>query len=120
MTRRRRDREDRREQRYRRLGTRDTGCFLCPETDSRCMERHHIAGQEFHGDTVIVCRNCHRKLTDDQLDLPLLRQDAPIDQQTVFARLLMGICDLLMYIAQRLRECAEWLLQAASRTADTA
>jgi hypothetical protein len=115
MRRKRLDKEDRKEQHHRRLGIRDTRCTLCSETDPRCMEKHHIAGRKYHPDTVLVCRNCHRKLSDDQLDHPPHRQDVPVDQLTVIGRFLLGLCDLLMMIIQRLREFAHWLLNGSAR-----
>jgi hypothetical protein len=37
----------------------------------RCLEVHHIAGRDFDNDaTAILCRNCHRKLSDDLKDHP--------------------------------------------------
>src|SRR5260221_14626533 len=43
---------------------------MCGETDWRCMELDHVAGQRFDETTVILCRNCHRKKSDDQKSLP--------------------------------------------------
>jgi hypothetical protein len=115
MRRKRLDKEDRLEQHYRRLGTRNPRCTLCSETDPRCMEKHHIAGCEFDPDIALVCRNCHRKLSDDQLDHPRLEQDAPVEQHTAFGHFLLGLCDLLMMIIQSLREIGEWLINASFR-----
>lgn len=45
-------------------------CLLCGENDLsvlRKAENHHIAGGH-EGETMIVCRNCHARLTDHQLD----------------------------------------------------
>src|SRR6516162_5562849 len=46
-----------------RLRTDDPRCCFCGEDNPHCLERHHIAGQAYADDTLIVCRNCHRKLT---------------------------------------------------------
>lgn len=115
MARGRPDREDRLEKHYGRLGTHEPRCVLCGETDPRCLEEHHIAGHAYHAGTVIVCRNCHRKLSDDQLDHPPHRADVPPDQLTVIGRFLLGVCDLLVRIIQMLREFAYWLLNKSVR-----
>ena len=60
------DRERRRQRALERLGTDDPCCAICAENDWRCLELHHIAGQAFDDTTMIVCRNCHRKLSDMQ------------------------------------------------------
>ena len=115
MRRKRLDKQDRLEQHYRRLGTRDPRCTLCSETDPRCMEKHHIAGIALDAATTIVCRNCHRKLSDDQLDHPSYDHKAPVEQHTAFRHFLLGLCDFLTRIIQRLREIAEWLMNASCR-----
>src|SRR5579883_1053840 len=46
-------------------------CGLCGETDARClMEAHHVFGRANADDTVLLCRNCHDKVSDRQQDLP--------------------------------------------------
>mgnify|MGYP003136612480 CR=1 FL=1 len=62
------DYETRKERALRRLGCDDPACIECGETDWRCLELHHIAGKDYGDDLVIVCRNCHRKLSDRQRD----------------------------------------------------
>ena len=64
------DTEAREQARLQRLGTNEPRCGVCGEDDSRTLEKHHIEGRA-HGETLaIVCRNCHRKLSDAQLDHP--------------------------------------------------
>jgi len=53
----------------------DAHCQICGEEDitklveakGSLLEEHHIPGGH-EGETIIVCRNCHARLTDDQLD----------------------------------------------------
>ena len=45
-------------------------CVVCIEDDLRCLELHHIAGRTFADDVVVVCCNCHGKLSDMQKDHP--------------------------------------------------
>ena len=109
------DKEDRLEQHCRRLDTHDPRCLFCDEADPRCLEEHHIAGREYHPRTEIVCRNCHRKRSDEQLDHPPHDKATPLDQRTVIGRFLLGLCDFLIAIAERLREFGHWLIEEARR-----
>jgi hypothetical protein len=64
-------REKRRQHALERLGTNNPRCAEGGETDWRCLEAHHIAGRDFDDDAIVIlCRNCHRKLGDDQKDHP--------------------------------------------------
>jgi hypothetical protein len=58
--------ETRRQKAFERLGTDQPICACCGETDWRCMELHHLEGEQFGKTLVTVCRNCHRKLSDAQ------------------------------------------------------
>lgn len=104
------DKEDRLEQHYRRLGTHEPRCVTCGETDPRCLEKHHLAGRRYHPDTVIVCRNCHRKASDDQLDHAPHGPEPPERKLSVIGLFLLGLCALLTLIVQRLREFGRWLI----------
>ena len=97
------DKDEREQRRLRRLGSTNPSCACCPETDSRCLELHHIAGQKNDPDTLaIICRNCHRKLSDEQLDHP---PDAtPEDVLKRIAHFLFGLADMLALIVEKLRE----------------
>lgn len=105
-----RDREDRQENRFHRLGTREPVCLGCGESDSVCLELHHVAGQKHYGDLAIVCRNCHRKLTDQQLDhVAQSASKAPVQSATI-GRYLLGLADLLLMIVNALRDFGKHLL----------
>src|SRR6516164_349265 len=107
------DKEDRLEQHYRRLGTRDPRCVICGESYPPSLEKHHIAGRGYHTDTVIVCRNCHRKVSDDQFDHVPRGRKPPKDQLTVIGLFLLGLCALLLLVVQRMREFGDWLIYEA-------
>lgn len=113
MTRKHLDKEDRREQYYRRLSTHEPRCVICGETDSRCLEKHHLAGEKYGDDLVIVCRNCHRKLSDEQLDHAPGVQPNPERKEAVIGHFLHGLCDFLLMIINRLREFADRLIDEA-------
>jgi hypothetical protein len=53
------------EQQFRRLRTRTPCCTICAESDPACLELHHPGGRD-HDDLTILCRNCHRKLSETQ------------------------------------------------------
>ncbi|WP_417476657.1 hypothetical protein [Maricaulis sp.] len=106
------DAETRLENIYKRLGTRSPSCVACAETDPRCMELHHIAGQAQHDDLAIVCRNCHRKFSDAQYDRTAT--DAAHPTMEVIGHYLVGLADLFRMLAERLAEFGEWLLASAS------
>lgn len=107
------DKGDRLEKHYRRLGTHEPGCVACPEKDPRCLEEHHLAGQKYHDDTTTLCRNCHRKLSDDQLDHAPRDQCEPIGQMATIGRYLLGLCDLLSMVVATLTVFANLLIDEA-------
>ena len=85
-------------------------CSICGEDDPRYLELHHLAGQAYDEAVVPVCRNCHRKLSDDQIDHP--NTDSP-ERNHVLARLLMGIGDLLVALGRELKQIGQELFDMA-------
>lgn len=104
------DAEDRKEQRLRTLGTRTPVCVECGEDNSVCLEEHHIAGRKYHEDTAIVCRNCHRILSDKQLDHAPLVSPKPENNLAKIGHYLLGLCDLLALVIKTLREFGNSLI----------
>jgi len=91
------DREYRKEHRKQRRAEHfppDAACIVCGESDLCCLERHHVAGVGFGDDQVVVCRNCHRKLSDKQKDHPRLLAKAPTRTECE-GRKLLGIADIM-------------------------
>lgn len=105
-------REKRRRRALERLGTTTPGCVECGETDWRCLEAHHVAGQDFGDDTVILCRNCHRKLSDDQRDHPQ-PVSSPPGQLDRIGHFLLGLGDLLKRLAEKCLEYGHTLIEYA-------
>jgi hypothetical protein len=104
------DRDDRLEKQYRRLGTREPICVGCAESNPFCLELHHLAGQKYYGDLAIVCRNCHRKLTDQQHDHESSSpQNSNVESVTI-GRYLLGLADLLLMIVNALRDFGKHLM----------
>lgn len=44
----------------------DKKCELCGETDSRVIEKHHIFGRNNSPEIMLLCKNCHYKITHGQ------------------------------------------------------
>jgi hypothetical protein len=106
----RNNKEARRQKRFERFGTNHPVCVNCGENDDRCLELHHIAGRVHSEDTVILCRNCHRKVSDDQKDHPKCETTATKGQSIGYQQL--GLADLFALLAISLKETGEYLIEA--------
>ena len=109
--------EERIEQAKRRLGSDHHVCAVCGHNKPLALELHHLEGQK-HGETLAsVCRNCHRELSDDQIDHP---HDVP-GQDSFLAHvghLLMGLAELFRLIAERFVEFGQELIARANAAAE--
>ena len=103
-------REKRKQSRLEKLGTQRPVCCQCGERDDRCLEAHHIAGRAYADDTVIVCRNCHRKLSDAQNDHPHPTASDPATLERI-GHLLLGLADFFILLAQKLTDFGLWLIE---------
>jgi hypothetical protein len=110
-------REARRQRAIERLGIKNAKCIYCGESDPIVLEKHHIAGQAYDQSTVIVCRNCHRKLSDRQKDHPDKIQDPP-DTAEIIAHFLLGLADLFEFLIEKFREFAAQLMERADPNRD--
>lgn len=106
--------EIRKQARLEKLGTNNPLCVICGEDDWRCLEEHHIAGQAFGEDLVTVCRNCHRKLSDDQYDHPKKLTPVPCQIERA-GHLLLGVADLFEPMVKRFRIIGQELIQASKQ-----
>ena len=106
-------REVRKQRRLEKLGSNNPICGTCGESDYRVLERHHVAGRKHDPDTVVICRNCHRKVSDDQKDHP---DGEPGYDQMLHAigLFLIGLADLLELILQKLTEFGLALIERAA------
>jgi hypothetical protein len=95
--------ETRRQNALDRLGSNNPCCCMCGIDDPTCLERHHLAGRKNDEFTVIVCRNHHRMLTNDQKDHAVLLAGTP-PELTVLLNLLLGLADFFQLLVQKLRE----------------
>lgn len=118
MTEEERRKEARRRKAAEKLGSTSSRCVICGEADSRCLEIHHIAGRKFGTETVPVCRNCHRKLSDDQRDHPAPVGGEPSLLERI-GQFLLGLADLLQLAVEKLKEFGLALIEKAGTDADT-
>lgn len=99
------NRERRRQRAFERLGSNHPRCVTCGHDDPLALEQHHIAGRAFDDETVPICRNCHRRLSDWQKD-HAVAQAKPGGELASIARFLDGVADLFEMLVKRLREFA--------------
>jgi len=109
------NRERRKQRALERLGSNNPQCVLCSHNDPLALELHHLAGQAFGDDTVSVCRNCHRQLSDYQKDHSL-KQEKPDGELEPIRRFIEGLADLFELLVKRLREYAAKLGALGSST----
>jgi hypothetical protein len=112
-------REKRRQHALERLGTNTPRCVNCGETDWRCLERDHLAGRKFDDTTVVLCRNCHRKKSDDQKDHPEAMSSPPILLDRI-GHFLLGLASYFSLFAETCLEFGHALLEYAKTFAEPA
>ncbi len=106
-------REIRKQRALERLGSDGPRCVSCGEEDWRCLEFHHISGRAYGEEGVVVCRNCHRKLSDPQKDHPpgLTAAQPPLLERV--GHYLLGLADLLGMLVALMRVYGSQLIEAA-------
>lgn len=105
--------ERRKQKRFEKLESNNPICGTCGERDWRVLEKHHVADFKRDDLTVHICRNCHRKVSDDQKDHPAFNQaaDPMLDR---IGHFLLGLADLLKLIFERLYIFAHMLIERAA------
>ena len=106
-------REARRQRRLETFGTNEPRCGSCGEDDDRVLEAHHVAGRRCDASTVIICRNCHRRVSDDQEDHPSFDERADPMLQAI-GHFLLGLADLLRLAIEKLSEFGHALIERAA------
>lgn len=106
-------RELRKQRRLEKLRSNNPLCGECGEMDWRCLELHHVADHDCDDGTVIVCRNCHRKVSDDQKDHPAFDPDADPMLHAI-GRFLLGLADLLKLAIEKLTAFGLALIERAA------
>lgn len=108
-------RERRKQRRLERLGSNDPRCGMCGEGDDRALELHHVAGRKHDETMVPLCRNCHRKVTDDQHDHPAFDPNGDTMLASI-GNFLLGLADMLRIIVAKLHEFGLALIVRSSST----
>ena len=103
-------RETRRQKALDRLGTDHPNCRLCGEDDPFCQELHHLEGEAFGATHIVLCRNCHRKVTDLQKGHPPQIGKPPTTDERI-GHFLLGQADLFFLLAMKLEEFGEHLIE---------
>jgi hypothetical protein len=111
-------RETRRQDALDRLGSNNPVCVICGESDWRVLEFHHVAGRAYDEFGSIICRNCHRKLSDDQKDHPQKIGDPPTAPEQI-GHFLKGLADLFALLAEKLRAFGDELISLALAAANS-
>jgi hypothetical protein len=109
--------EARKQARLEKLGTNEPRCGTCGETDWRCFDLHHVADHKRDEAMVIICSNCHRKVTDDQKDHPAFDPNAEVFLDRI-GSFLLGLADLLRLIVEKLTEFGTALIERAKSSAE--
>lgn len=110
-------RERRRQAAIERLGVNTPACVICGKNNPIVLEKHHLEGQAFGDTLVVVCRNCHRELSDVQKDHPDRITEIP-DPLEVIAHALLGLADLFEFLIEKFREFAAYLFELANSNRD--
>lgn len=105
------EKEMRKQNRLEKLGDNHPLCVICGEDNPHCLELHHIAGKTYGDDLCPVCRNCHRKLSDDQKDHPKQIGTPPTTIESI-GHFLLGLADFLALLVTKLKEFGHYLIQS--------
>ena len=107
------ERERRKQRRLEKLGSNNPLCGMCGESDDRTLELHHVAGRKHDETVAILCRNCHRKVSDDQSDHPATTGTADPLLASI-GNFLLGLADMLAIIVSKLCEFGHDLIARSS------
>ena len=110
--------ERRKQRRLEKLGD-NPRCAIDGETDWRVLEIHHVADYGCDPTTVILCANCHKKLTDAQKDHPP-HIDGADPLLEAAGRSMLGIAELFKLLIDKLMEFGEALIARAATTGEVA
>ena len=105
--------ERRKQKRLETLGTNEPHCGMCGEADWRTIEQHHVADYGRDEATVLICCNCHRKVSDDQKGHPAFNPNAEPMLDAV-GHFLLGLADMLRIIVAKLYEFGLLLIERAA------
>lgn len=111
-------RETRKQRRLEMLGTNTPRCGTCGHNRWQSIEKHHPSGiARDKTTTVLICRNCHRELSDNQKDHPAFHPgtDKTLD---MIGHFMLGLADMLRMIIEKLYEFGLALIERAASPRD--
>jgi len=90
-------------------------CFLCGEEDIRLLEKHHIFSRINSPEILLLCKNCHYKITHGQNKInPKRRNKLMINsEKEKYACLSVGI--LFQEIGNIIKTTGEVLLEISEK-----
>ncbi len=107
-------RETRKQRRLEVLGTNTPRCGTCGHNRWQSIEKHHPSGIARDKETtLLICRNCHRQLSDDQRDHPAFNPDAD-KALDMIGHFMLGLADMLRIIIEKLYEFGLELIERAT------
>lgn len=109
------DYETRKQRRLRALGSNEPRCATCGEDRWQALELHHVAGQAHDETTIILCRNCHRVMSDVQRDHPPVQLSVD-PRMEALGRFLLGLADMLRIVVEKLIAFGRELIARAAET----
>ncbi|WP_456685839.1 hypothetical protein [Bradyrhizobium sp. P5_C11_2] len=111
------DREVRRQRKLERIGGNYNACPGCGHSDWRTLEEHHYFNRRFGAETVWLCANCHRIITDDQKDHPMPISTAdPLFQR--MGHFMLNLAAFLRVVIVHLEEFGRELIRCAGLDAN--
>ena len=86
-------------------------CTLCGESDNRLLEKHHIFGKNNSPEIMLLCKNCHYKITHEQNKIaPKKRsRNATPNDLEKFMLISMGV--LLQEMGKILKESGNIIIE---------
>jgi hypothetical protein len=109
--------ERRKQTRLEKLGTNNPICGACGHKAWQALELHHVADHKRDEAKVILCRNCHRIVSDDQKDHPAFNPEAD-PQLDRIGHFMLGLADLLRIIFDKLNDFGRYLIERAQHDFD--
>jgi len=101
--------ESRKQRSFEKLGSNEPRCGMCGEGSFECLEKHHVAGRKHDDTLVMLCRNCHRKISVRQDYLPPFDPTAdPL--LAAIGQFLIGLALLFRDIIKKLEEFGRTLI----------
>jgi hypothetical protein len=87
-------------------------CAICGEDDPRVLkEYHHIFGRANISETILLCHNCHDKITKTQNEFPPFARKKNAPEVPKIAFIIRSIGTLLKLIGEQLIKFSDNLLE---------